>query len=320
MKKQMINSVHIEGYVYQLGTNTRDVLEEKVTKETSKNPGTKYIAGTIQVAVDENGLNVIPVHFTYVTPTTSAGKANSTYSALKKIIDGPTWIKDGKENAIKVKIDTALALNEFYSDEVDENGEERLVKSKIHEGGFVTIVSELSEPSARNTFKVDMYITSIKRKEAKDEDDKEYAIVDGAIFNFRKEILPINFIIKNKQGISYFEDLDISRSNPIFTSVWGTINCETVTQTVTEESAFGEPSVKTYERKNKEWVITGTKKEPYEFGDEKILTSEEVTEANKNRSIYLAELKKAKEDYKNNKKNDDTTLIKTIRKNDDFNF
>ena len=63
MKKNMINSVHIEGVLYS------HTLEARVSGENSKNPGTKYIAGDLDIATDENGLNVVTVHYSYVTPT-----------------------------------------------------------------------------------------------------------------------------------------------------------------------------------------------------------------------------------------------------------
>jgi len=134
------NTVTVAGYIYSFGeANGRNNLEVKVTGDNSKNPGTEYIAGTIQVAVDEAGLNVIPVHFTYVTEKTSTGKTSPTFGVLKSLIDsGKTWVANGKENATKVKIDTALALNDFF---IEENGTDRLVSSVVHEGGFVNVIN-----------------------------------------------------------------------------------------------------------------------------------------------------------------------------------
>lgn len=299
--KKMVNTVHVEGYVYQLGeANGRNMLEEKVTGPNSKAPGTNYIGGTIQIAVDEEGLNVIPVHFSYVTATTASGKANATYSALSKIIAGPTWIANGKENAIKVKIDTALALNDFY---IEENGEEKLVSQKVHEGGFVTIVNELGELGARNTFKVDMLVTSINHIEANPDKniDEDYINLRGAIFNFRNEILPMDFNVKNPKGIQYFESLGIEPASPVFTTVWGQINCQTIITTQTEESAFGEAAVRTFEKKTREWVIQGTKREIMDYGDEAILTEADVKEALGNRQVMLAEAKKQRDEYREKK-------------------
>ena len=57
MKKKMINTVHIEGILYS------HTLEDKVTGENSKNPGTSYIAGTIDIATDDACTNVVSIHY-----------------------------------------------------------------------------------------------------------------------------------------------------------------------------------------------------------------------------------------------------------------
>ena len=295
------NTVTISGYLYTFGdANGRNMLEKKVSGENSKNPGTEYIAGTIQVAVDEAGLNVIPVHFTYVTATTAQGKANSTFGVLESLItNGQTWVNVGKENATKVKVDTALALNDFYKE--DGTGKETLISTPVHEGGFVTVVAGALVPEIeRNTFRCDMVITQVDHVDADEEKNipEDYTTVRGAIFNFRDEILPITFTVRNSQGMSYFENLGATGAEPVYTKVWGRINCLTKTTTVTEESAFGEDAVRTFERKTREWVITGTAKEPFEFGDEKILTAEELTKALQDRQVKLADIKKRADEYK----------------------
>ena len=156
--RKNVNTEHIEGRVYQ---------HELVLKESgpqSKNPGTIYIAGTLDVAVDEEGLNIIPVHFTYVTEIYKSGKTNATFGELRKIIEGgKTWIADGKDEATKIKIDASIALNDFY------NQEDVFVSTKVNEGSFVTIVNELCPENERNTFSTDMVITGVSRVEA----DKE---------------------------------------------------------------------------------------------------------------------------------------------------
>lgn len=295
------NTVTVAGYVYSFGeANGRNNLEVKVTGENSKNPGTEYIAGTIQVAVDEAGLNVIPVHFTYVTEKTSTGKTSPTFGVLKSLIEsGKTWVANGKENATKVKIDTALALNDFF---VEENGADRLVSSVVHEGGFVNVINgELPPEVERNTFKCDMVISAVNHIDADGEKVMEdYSTVRGAIFNFRKEILPITFTVRNPHGMAYFEGLDTDDA-PVYTKVWGRINCETKTTTITEASAFGEDAVRTFERKTRDWCITGTAKECYEFGEEEILTGEELTKALQDREVKLADIKKRADEYKANK-------------------
>ena len=292
--KKMINSEKIEGRLY-----THNLTIKQVQNKESKNYGTDFISGTVDIATDEELLNVIQVHFTYVTETTSSGKVNQTYVNLKKIIEGAkTVVSDGPEEAMKLKVDTALALNDFYNN----NGD--LVSTKVNEGGFVTILNgELSPEEERNTFTADMLITSVIRTEADPEKnvEKDYLTVKGAIFNFRNNLLPIDFKVTNEQGMEYFESLDASQSNPVFTKLWGKIKSANIVNEVKEDTAFGEAAVRTYTKKVKEWVITGSAKEPYDFGDESVLTADELTKAMQDRELLLADTKKRNEEYKNSK-------------------
>ena len=284
------NTERVEGRIYQ-----HDLAIKQVQNKESANFGKDFISGNLEVATDDEGLNVIKVHFTYVTETNKNGAKNNTYATLKKIIDeNKTWTSEGKDNATKVRIDTALALNDFY------NNNDELVSAKTNEGGFVTIINELGEPNERNRFSADMVITGVEVKDtdAQGNDITPYAIVKGAVFNFRNDLLPVDFKVKNDKGIKYFEDLGATSANPIYTRVWGNIISETSTTTQEVESAFGEPAVRTYKNTNKEWVITGTAKVPYDFGDENILTAEELTKASQNRQVYLADVKKRADEYK----------------------
>ena len=307
------NTERVEGYIYQ-----HDLSVKQVQNQASSNFGKDFISGNLEVATDEEGLNVIKVHFTYVTETNKSGNKNATYTVLKKIIDeNKTWTAVGKENALKVRVDTALALNDFY------NNNDELVSAKTNEGGFVTIINQLAEEKLRNTFSADMVITNVSHIE-KDEEkniEEDYVSVRGAIFNFRNDLLPVDFKVKNVEGMKYFEDLGATNSNPIYTKVWGKIISTTITRTSEVESAFGEAAVRTYSNSNKEWVITGTAKVPYDFGDENILTVEELTKAAQNREVYLAEVKKRAEDYKANRAAGNTTATATTAtKTADFKF
>ncbi len=287
------NTERIEGYIYQ-----HDLSVKKVQNQSSPNFNKEFIAGNIEVATDEEGLNVIKVHFTYVTENNKNGNKNSTYGVLKKIIDeNKTWTSVGKENATKVRIDTALALNDFY------NNNDELVSAKTNEGGFVTIVNTLGDEKTRNTFSVDMVITNVSHVDADPEKhiDKDYVSVRGAIFNFRNALLPVEFKVENADGMKYFEDLGATNANPVYTKVWGKIVSTTVITKQEVESAFGEAAVRTYQNTNKDWVITGTAKVPYDFGDENILTAAELQKAAADREVYLADIKKKADEYKASK-------------------
>lgn len=288
---KFINTEKIEGYVYSTG-NGFNQLSERISGENSKNPGIKYIAGDLDIAVDETGLNVITVHYSYVTETyAKSGQINNTYTTLKKIIDNPekTWLNSGKENAFKVQCTgTALAINDFIA------GDGSKVAAIRNENGFCAIVNELGPEAERNTFTADMLITKVTHIDEDPERNitNSYTTVSGAVFGYGPTILPVSFVVRNKMGMNYFENLDATPSNPIFTKVWGKINCMAIKIERTEESAFGEAAVQTYERKTKEYVITGTSKVPYDFGEEEVLTVADVNKMTQDRQIMLAENEK----------------------------
>lgn len=316
------NSIILQGRVYAFGDEKgKNLLEIKTVKnEKSENFGKEFISGIVQIAIDEAGLNVIPVHYTYVTATTKTGGTNNTFVALKSLIEnGKTWIKDGKDAATMIKAEPSFALNDFY---VNENGEERLVSQVIHEGGFVTLVNTIPEKEAeRSYFRCDMVITKVTRVEADEEKNiPEHCTVRGAVFNFRKELLPITFTVKNPNGMNYFESLEASGTDPIYTWVEGTINCNTIKNTVTEESAFGEPSVRVYEKKVKEWLVVRAAQAVYDFGDENVLTADELTTAMQNREIKLAEEKKRSEEYKAQRNAAPAASSAPVAKTGAFNF
>ena len=134
--RNMTNNTHIAGALYQHD------LAIKVTGENSKKPGTEFISGNIEIVTDDAGVNIVPVHFTYVTAVTGKGKDNATFKVLYDIIDGKhgTVMTNGADNAATLRIDSAIGLNEFYS---DRSGKEELVSVKRNEGGFVHVVGSI---------------------------------------------------------------------------------------------------------------------------------------------------------------------------------
>ena len=293
MKKTMINQTHIEGVLYE------HALEAKVSGETSKNPGTPFITGTISIATDDAMTNIVPVHFTYVTATFGSGKPNDTYTTLNNIVNGTfgTYMKDGAEKAVKLRVDSAIGLNEFYT---ERNGKEELVSTKRNEGGFVHKVDTLDEDEkVRNTFKADMVINCVTRIDA-DEDRNlpEKVVVKGAIFDFRKSLLPVEFSATNPNAMNYFEGLGATQKEPVFTCVWGRQVSEVIVRQIRTESAFGEDEVREVKNTRRDFVITGAAKDPYVWDDEGSITAVELNEAIQKREVDLAAMKKRQDEYK----------------------
>lgn len=285
------NSETIEGRIYQ-----QNLALRKVENKESKNFGKQFINGSIDIATTDDDMNVLTVHYTYVSPTTKNGGENRTFAALKRVMDeNKTIVEVGHDAAMKVRCTPAIALNDFYP-----QGQEELVSQPRNEGGFVSILNELNpEGIERNKFTADVLITRINRQD--DDENGAYATMRAAAFNFRGDILPLTFTLRNEDAISYFENLDPSSSEPIFTKVWGKIVSRTEVQKSEEESAFGEPSVDIKQRRVREYVITGAAKEPYTFGDGGVLTPEDIKKAMENREVMLADTKKRSDDYYKNR-------------------
>ena len=152
------NTMNVEGKIYQFN------LEEKVTGEQSKAPGTHYLTGTIDVAIDESLNNIVQVHYSYVAPTYASGKTNNNFTAMKRIMDsGKTVLTDGYAEATSVRLNPSFQTNDFYP-----QGQEEPVCAPRNEGGFVTLVTpDKMRPegdSGRNKFSFDIVISNVVEK------------------------------------------------------------------------------------------------------------------------------------------------------------
>lgn len=260
--KNKINKEVLEGRLYDFD------LEKKVVKnQTSKYFGQEFWTGTLHIATDEAGLNIIPVHYTFVFPTFgSSGKVDNRFSAFEKIAaEEKTWLKVGKDEAEKIRLTPSGDLNDFYM-----VNDERMVSAQRNEGGFITFIKELSpEGSARNKFTYDMVINKVTVVEPKEgTDDVLHARIHGVIFNFREAILPWDIIAYNPKAIEYFEGLGVSSKDPVYTQVWGSVRNTTVKVEREIENAWGDPVIEYSERTRREWVIEGSKPQVYDFTDE----------------------------------------------------
>lgn len=317
MKKNMINQTHIEGILYA------HKLEAKESSKESKNPGTPYVTGTIDIATDNNHTNIVSVHFTYVAPTyPNKTKKNPNYPILMDILNGKikTVMDSDWNEAARIRIDSAIGLNEWY--DTTTKDEETLVSTKRNEGGFIHIITDNNldaDEKRRNTFKVDMIITGTTEREGDpDKNIPDGLIVKGCIFDFRNALLPVDFIATNPNAINYFLGLGASSKEPVFTNIWGNQVSATVTRTITEESAFGEPSIREISHSRKDWVITGARAEAYEWDSEDTITVNELKKAMSDREMELAAKKQRTAEWRANQANAIKTT--TVPATGDFKF
>lgn len=287
MRQKMINQVTIAGRLYQ-----HDLQLKTVQNEASANKGMEFMSGTIEVATDDECTNIVPIHYTYIPRLTKKGSVDSRFIALQNIMNGAKCVvADGVDAAMKLKVQSNLGLNDFY------NNNDELVSAKRNESGFITVLSTL-DGEERNKFTMDMVIAQATDVEANEERNiPAHVRLRGYVFDFRNATLPVEFMVVNEQGMKYFSDL--VEDGPVFTKVWGHQDYKTIKTVQKSEAAFGEDEVTTYDRKKRDWIVTGTQKMTYEFDDESAdLTPEELKAKIADREVYLAEVKKRADEWK----------------------
>ena len=133
MRKDNKNEQIVEGRLYEF-----DLSKKTVKNEKSRNYGIEFINGSVSIATNEDGTNVLKVHYTFEPPVNSKSQTtNNKFSALVRIMEsGKTWLKDGKEAATKIRIVGSLGLNDFYP-----NGGDELRSQKIIKGGFIDFLA-----------------------------------------------------------------------------------------------------------------------------------------------------------------------------------
>jgi hypothetical protein len=301
-ERKPLNKVSISGRIFQ-----HDLELKTVQNKDSANFGKEFIKGKLEIAVDEDGLNVIPVDYTYVSPTTKAGSPNNTFTILKKIVTGEykSWKTDGKDGATMIEATPSLGLNDFYSKDNE------MISAQINDGGFLKVITSLPEDiTKRSAFEVDYLITKVKEVEEDPERNIPASVsVHGAVFNWRGEILPYTMNVLKPEGMNWFLNQDISATNPLYTKIWGYIDCTVRMVEQTTETAFGSPVVRKVPRGRKTWVLTDVASVPYEFGEEGVLTAEQVQEKMQERNVKLAAEKKRTEDYRANQGSGNSTPL-----------
>lgn len=283
MKSKMKNTTFTNGYIFS----------HTLKKRTSKK-GVDFVNGEINVATDEAGTNVIPVHFSYVTQYFGkTDKVNQTYNVLLDIIENGKTFEHYKTDADKVRITGNISVNDFYTKEGELASPMRI------EGSFVHLSTGEPISNAPSTFAADVLIVNVAERER--EDTGAFVNLRGYVFNWRNEILPINFTIRNEAGMNYFLGQEISKTNPMFTEVRGEYISTTIKTETEIEGAFGEPIIQTTDRSFRAWDVVWASLEPGEFDDESTITKKELKQCLADREVMLAGVKERQEAYQANK-------------------
>ena len=277
MSKNFVNRVNISGYLFSHN------LTERVSQS-----GATYYRGTIQVATDEDAINVVKVNVPFLAGREKKkdGSENANFAALKSIVEDATTYEAAGKEATKIRIDGYAGVNDFVDREGNMASPKEIQASFIH-------LNDAREFGA--TFDIDVLLARCVERDFDDQDS--VVTVSGYTWNFFKEISPIDFTVRVPGGKSYFLDKDLSSSNPLLTEVKGNIVSSTIVREIEEESAFGDPIVRKTTRSVRSWDIEWAKPEPYDWDDEATLTKKELKEMLAAREEHLAEVKQRNAEY-----------------------
>lgn len=294
MKSKWKNAVEVQGYIFNFGNDERRQLKERISGPKSTHPGTEYIQGELNVATDDEASNVVTIWFQYVPKVWPAknGKPereNPTYAELARLINTAKTFESDGTAATKVRVSGNLDVNDFYTRE----GE--LASPKRIRGGFVHVLNGPISPNPA-TFDIECILSQAINKEVEDGDD--YLTLKGYTFDFRNSILPFEVNVRIPAAITYFENQEISNSNPLVTNIKGNIVSAIVNKEVEVESAFGEPVIEISTRTVRTWDVTWAAKEPMDWDDESTITKMELKKALQEREDMLAAEKKRQDEWK----------------------
>jgi len=318
--KQMTNEINLQGYVFSIGGRNGELYHGTVNNPESKMNGVDYINGSLNIATDEEGTNIVPVRFNFVTPTFSkSGKENPAWVVLNDIENGnKTWEDQGKDGAYKIRLTCSASSNPFVGNDGKMTDRPSINVNFAHpaNNGF--------NENQRNTFKFDMVVVNFAMREVEDGDD--YGVINGYVFDsYRKEATPVSLVVRMPEAISYFEGLDASTANPVFQTVWGNIVSTTIRKEQEVESAFGAPQITYTTSTQREWIVTGAATEPGNFGDEAIITEDELVECLNNHEKVIAAAQERYDNKQNagnafNAPKQNNTPKKTFGSASDFQF
>lgn len=277
--KTFINKASVRGYLFD--SSLRDGI--------SKGSGKPYISGSIDVATDEEALNVVRVSV-FAFDKYNNGNDNPTYQFLTEIMNaaGSDTFQQCGTNCTKVRVDGEIECNDY----VNRNGD--FVESKRIRARFVHPVRAgealFIDPKRPATFEADMLIKNYVEREGSD--GEQYIDLNGYVFNYRGDFLPVTFSVYTKAGIAYFEDNGVSPNQPMLTKVCGVIRTSVVkTQHESaEEMAFGEPVVTQSERSFRVWEVTSAGL-AQDFGSDDVMTVEDVKAGLAAREQHIADVK-----------------------------
>lgn len=274
MKQKWINKVNLKGYLY-------DVPDRRNGTPGLQMAPDKYninrIKGEIQIATDEYAMNIVTVKVNAPETYRNSGKSNTSFPLIKAMMEGNVrTYRNDATNAEFISVDGELDVRTY----TDRNGQVR--NTKDVRGSFI------NKDNTRR-FLADFQFEGVFNSAvAREYDDGTSLALSGYVFNYMGNVMPVSLAVRDSAIMSFIQDQDVSNSNPLVTSVWGSIVTNTVTVNRTAEDVIGQPTVSSTSKSFQSWDVTGTKGTPMEYGEGGAISPEEMRALLQKREEKLA--------------------------------
>lgn len=238
------------------------------------------ISGDVSLEVDADGTVVTVRYFGY--PTYSTGKTNKTYGILDDMMAGNyKTVVDNGEDADWLSLTGSIDVSYFVGRNTDDG---ELARAQKFRGAFI---NPNKEKRYNNKWKLDMLITKITEVDADEEKHlPRFVRVSGFLVDdYNNRVMEVSFQARSEGAMNYILGLEASYDQPYYVSTWGQIL--KVSRLVVRKNAFGEDETEEYN--SAQWVITGMNPEPYEWGEEKIMTDDQYQELRDNLEAHKQE-------------------------------
>ena len=282
--RQAENKVRIEGIVSEIDINETSFTKNGQLREAI---GGKVTIRVKQVISNEERVLEIPVHC-FATKTTNKGTPNPAYDSIIKVQKEYNSIAScgSEEEADCIRVTGGdIRMNEYYS----QNGN-FVSFPRINSSFFQKVRKDELEPEA--TFNVQFVVTNKAEEVDANGDVTGRYIITGALPQYGDVVDVVKFYCESEGVINavstYWEIGDTVQAH-------GKLNFSQKTETITEESDFGDAISRQRTISVSEPIITGGTQEP--LGDELSYTNDEIRDGLARRKAKL-EVEKDKAAHK----------------------
>ena len=276
--RQAENRVRIEGIVSEIDVNETSFTRNGQVREAI---GGKVTIRVKQAINGEDKVLEIPVHC-FATKTTNKGTPNPAYESIMKVTKEFTSIAacGNEEEADCIRVTNGdIRMNEYYS----QNGN-FVSFPRINSSFFQKVRKDELKPEA--SFTAQFVVTNKAEEVNANGDVTGRYIITGALPQYGDVVDVVKFYCESDGVINavstYWEIGDTVQAH-------GTLNFSSKTETITEESDFGDAITRERTVSVSEPIITGGTQEP--LGDELSYTNEEIREGLARRKAKMEEMK-----------------------------